>query len=60
MIVEADEKNVDDIMEEERLSMLADKIMNQIQNECEKGNSENNETDFLKLQHVVNELVRLL
>ena len=60
MIVEADEKNVDDIMEEERLSMLADKIMNQIQNECEKGNSENNETDFLKLQHVVDELVRLL
>ena len=60
MIVEADEKNVDDIMEEERLSILADKIMNQIQNECEKGNSENNETDFLKLQHVVDELVRLL
>lgn len=60
MIVQADEKNVDDIMEEERLSMLADKIMNQIQNKCEKGNSENNETDFLKLQHVVDELVRLL
>lgn len=49
---------MDDIIEEDRLSMLADKIMTQIQNEW--GSSEKNETDFLKLQHVVDELVKIL
>lgn len=47
-------------MEEDRLSMLADKIMTQMRYDCEEGNNEKNKTDFLKLQHVVDELVSIL
>ena len=44
--------------EEEHLSKIAQKIMTQMQNDWEnEGDFDKKQSDFLKLQHVVDELV---